>query len=583
MARRTSRKKDSVKDRSGKIDTAQRDAEKKKECIPGIEEQNTAGDKNDPEWYMTDPQILMDAASIPFSHPMGESFRLGTDLSLSYVQYENGQASIPHSRINAVNANSGAVAGICSLVIKPSIGFTDAWTDPANVAATTFYTHVRYATSGRKNYDPVDLMIYGLAMADIYSFIFWCKRLYSYAFMYSQTNKYLARELIRANGVNPDNLTANLANFRYWLNTYINKVSSWILPSTINLFKRKAFMYSGLYTENHEGNLKDQMYQFVPAGFFQFSLDDNSAGQLKIKYWNDSAEGNMYIIDKHVEDIIAFGESLLANINGDEDFALMSGDILKAYDASNIIGLTAQEAEAGILPVYDPLILSQFKNATICATADRTVNKNGPVPLIFTYGETAREYGSIWQSGGLLKSRSVVQRELGGVLSCAMKKLLSIDSASPTPVEVMEATRLMVGIRGAATDGVVLFTGTEIVVAANISIGETSRDGLWLQKSVINNIITGSDLDLSDTTIPTDIYEAMRIWMNEFHYAPIQYVSNFKDGDTAVTSVELASNVENVAIVDNEMIDRLHESALLGLFYVPGVAKMVGSLSPNKA
>jgi len=541
----------------------------------------TTSPSNDPEWYGRDPQLLKDAASIPFSFPLGDPLKLH-GVGSSDIIPTTGSIKLRYS--NACDVLDSALQGICTLKLRPSLGQSLVKTDPLNVCANAFYTHVRYVNSGRKNYDPADLMIYALAFADIYSFTLWAQRLYSYAFMFSQKNKYIAKSLIDANGVNADDITTNLANFRYWLNAWINKVSSFAVPSDIYFFKRRAFLYANYYLENPVGNIKDQLYQFAPKSFMKFGLDTDGKGCL--------IHSDMdFTTPWKLADIISYANDLMSNITGDEDFGLMSGDILKAY-GSNIISLAPIPEEAMLLPVYDPYVLSQFKNASII--------RNYKLMDTYTYDGNTWMNGSVMQSNdGLLISKNFVSiphlnntTSVGSAaveaLAVTSKKILTVENPNPTPDDVIEATRLMVcwnreTIADDSGSGTQVFfiNGTEICVDAlstrfhyngtSVLVEEHSSH----QAQFYPNITTTSGNEYFPT-LPWSFVSAVA----GMKYFPTFYMVNILDtsGYYTVERVLPVSNIDNYTEVDDVLISKLHECALLSLFYVPGVAKMVNNL-----
>lgn len=525
----------------------------------------TASPSNDPDWYSLDLPMLMDAASMPYSYPMGDT-----------IDMYSGAGSAGQVSFGDLKERT-SVPGICSLVTKMTIGHSRTKLDAANVCANAFYTHVRYVNSGRKNYDPADLMIYAMTISDIISFIMWCQRLYGYMFTYSQRNKYISRALVEANHVNADDLRNNLANFRYWLNAFINKVSAFVVPANIAIFKRRAFLFQGYYLENPDGNIKDQLYQMVPDGFYNFALASNGAGMLSYKR-----------IDRtgaflNVSDLITMGEAMLAPIWGDEDFGLMSGDILKAYEG-NIIGLAPLAADYMVLPIHDKYVLSQFKNATVMPTY--TNAEAG-----FTYSVDGLDFfsGDINQDlhGNLVCSEIIAanntdsaeyQRRVYG--AAVMSKICSVETPQPTPADTIEATRLMLNseLITAKHNNIPepmgeLICGDAIITRVIYSSYYTDANAILHSK---RDDVRYSVIELDAGGLPTSA-EFETLSLNAmFWYAPILYSSTEGAGGS-VSHLRVRSNVDNYTLIGYNELKKMHECALLSLFYVPGVAKMISN------
>lgn len=571
MARRnTKRNPKSGESKTDQSTTTSKSDETKEEKV----EASKVSPSNDPAWYANDEALLRDAASFPYSYPLGQviDYKKGAGSGATVTTIDSGDVGTLYT-----------VPGICTLKLKPSIGINRNRNDPANVCANAFYTHVRYVNSGRKNYDPADLMIYALTIADIYSFIMWCQRLYAYSFTYSQRNKYIAKELIRANTVDADDLMNNLASFRYWLNAFINKASSFVVPSDIALFKRKAFMYSGYYIENSFGNIKDQLYQFAPEGFFKFEVSAiNNAGSLV--YTKLKPTGLLL----KVSEIMTYGDALLANIWGDEDFGLMSGDILKAY-GSNIIGLAAMPEEMSLVPEFDFYVLSQFKNATVInGLAREGVTALADTPTYTIGGKTYRA-GNIYQNpsdGNILSSEALEKPDSGNPsladiywdVTVAASKLLSVENPDPTPSDTIEASRLTLmserhygGAYGWDSQTCDIYGGDYICVMCDCSYGK------WDDTSSFQ--FTEGQLGYNAMTETN--FQAQLVYLrNALRYSPMLYT--FEKGGTAaapnVHSIRCVSNVDNYTVVGLKEIQRMHECALLSLMHVPGVAKLVNNL-----
>lgn len=526
---------------------------------------------NDPEWYNADPQLLMDSASFPYAYPFGDVLR-----------FLDGTVSIGNKTINEGPYRKFAIPGICSLSIKPSLGYSFNKNDAPNVCANAFFTHVRVANSGRKNYEAVDLMMYALSIAEIYSFVFWCERLYGYMFTYSQRNKYIARALLEANGVKYTSMLNNLANFRYWLNAFINKICAWVVPADINIFKRRAFMYSSVYLENPDGNIKDQLYQFIPDGFYRFQLDETSRGKLQYKRFDEWSSGEL--ID--VEEIFNIGNWMIENINGDEDFAIMSGDILKAYGTERIIGMSAMPEEVYITPTHDALVLSQFRNATVLNTY-----RGGDAPYIYETADNTFEFpsGDIAQdnNGNIICYELISTDGPNHVCTAVMNKILNVENPLPGPADSIEASRLLFSVK----DNLSPF---KIKVAKDSWTKDKTLPTFTCGCDYVTNVritVYGQDANLNPTMQQYNyncnvfnepqsdpIHQYMDYMWSMFKYTPNRFMPISSPAATGVDAPRLISNVDNYTIISYNEVQKMHECALLSLFFVPGVAKMVNYL-----
>lgn len=219
---------------------------------------------NDPAWYAASNELLRDSASIPYSWPVGTPIDFHNPLNLTA---ENRKWAVP---------------GIQSIQLVPSVGLSDSPSSPINVAANATYAFVRHANAGHSNYDAPDLMLYIMAMSQVYSYICYLQRAYGVATLYAQTNRYLPDALLTAMGCNPGAIRSGLSDFRYGINVLINKAASFAVPAEMTVFNRQAFLYSNIYTEGT--SIKDQLYMYNPNGFWQYSWDTaTQKGKLTLK------------------------------------------------------------------------------------------------------------------------------------------------------------------------------------------------------------------------------------------------------------------------------------------------------------
>lgn len=543
-----------------------KDSDRGEDRVPatGLPDKGIARSGNDPEWYARDNQLVIDAASIPFSQPLGDKVNF---FDPSFNVYNWGITDY----FGSGTGNGEAFPGILTAKTKSSFGGSYNVRSPLNVAANMLYTHVRYMNSGRKNYDPADLMIYVGSMADVFSYLVWMERIYKKAFIYSQRNKYIGDALLKSEHIDADDIKKNLANMRYWINTFINKVASYAIPSDIYYFNRRAWIYGSIYLENPDANIKDQLYQFSPDGFYRFELDANSAGMLKY-----------YILDEiqtlpatgyTFSDLTKIGEFLMANITGDEDFGLMAGDIIKAFDG-RIIGLAPLPEESDLIPVYSEYVLEQFHNATIIGS-ERGAN------------QSADHLGDVTQdSGGLLIEWEGIHDDSGGgtysqrheykAATLMMNKLLTVNTPTPNPIDVMECSRMLI-----SNNGIYLANGNRYVTFNCGADYVTSVEITWIDLN--GDVQSGTPFNWGTNAENIDkITSAMlksKCRLSLFKYAPINYLysrtgTEGTSGGT-ISDVNVIGNVNNYTILHEDVIAKLHEVALLSMLSVPGVAKMI--------
>lgn len=571
----------------------------KDENSGGVEEPKTlekiVRKTNDPAWYMYSPEQVSAVAKLPFSEAFGDKVPLLTKDEL--IQFNSQETAIRRGIRKAV-------PGIAAFRTRPTFGANFDITDPLNVGATELYTFVRYTNNGRKNYDAPDLMMHVLAIADLYSYIMWVKKIYGLAFMYSTRNYYLGKALIAACGVDPEDIVRNLANLRYWLNTYINKVSAYVVPESINLFKRRAFLYSDVYTESETNNIKDQVYTFTPDGFFKFGFDSVGAGMLQ---YVSTKEDGLYTFDE----LCTLGQSLFENIDQDEDFGLMSGDLLKAF-GTNIIKVDPLGEEYIIEPHYDHEVLHQLMNATIDGNMRQSILSQYDEFCYYDdptgdtqakWGDMRFKCGNVYQTpNGILVHAIVFPNKTynGNSINVLweetrryMKVLLNTDLPQVEPDHVMEMTRLAFTAMDApyhwrvprldaettARQLSYISCGSDIVTAVNVFQFDESR----------NMDIAGSDLSKYPIyeqfvqRVPqveglfTQIERVQR--KMKFKYIPpiyeVEFIEAPSGGMNEFKIHDIWQNLDNYTLVDQIQLDRIHRVAMYSLAHVPGVSRNI--------
>lgn len=538
--------------------------------------------KNDPAWYSRDERLVIDSASVPFSEPFGAPVKLL-------------HPNVHYSDKFIVDSDQEAktTPGIVTFDTIPSFGIAKDRLSPINVAATALYSQVRYVNNGRKNYDPADLMLYVGAVSDIYSYLNWMRRIYGCAMLYSQANKYIGKELLRAQGINPDSILGNLANFRYWINVYTNKVASYAVPADITLFHKRAFQFSSVYIEHDGDSIKDQLYMYKPAAFFKFRLDESDKGMLELKPITYPENGLT------VDDLIAIGEDLLANIWGDEDFGLMSGDILRAFDGK-ILLLGGLEEGYTTIPVHDKLVLTQMENSNMldCEIPgyqeDPEQRTTGGF-FNFTGIEYAMSNGSVYQDdhGNLIScimavdyAKKVTQGATMYGFTYIMDKLLNIHESSADPATVIEAIQNAVckfngdGFTSPASSGFYSPTSTFATVVTKVEYFELHGDH-------VESVRMGDGLNYIEFPhmASQPIVDTTQVVGFTFKYMPKFAVSRVTNSGTDanpvyhVKTTRVLNTIDTYAILAPEQVARLQEVSLLSLLYVPGVAKYVNALA----
>lgn len=539
-----------------------------KKYFKARDDKKTGKPTNDPAYYSKYPELLEASANLNYSDPYGKTFY--------WDKYTTASGS-PSSDANTI---AGAIPGVLAVCTKPSFGYNDNQLSPVNVAANALYVNLRYKVSGRKNYDPVDLMMYMGAISELYSFVNFAARAYAMAFTASQTNFYIMDGIARATGLDLSDIRKNLANFRFWLNSFIERVSAYAIPAGITYFDKKVDQYTYIYIENNDKNIKDQLYINYPHGFFRFDLDDSGSGMLK---YRPIGYGILT-----VNDIINIGEDLMQTVWGDEDFGLISGDIIKAYEGK-IVGLSKIESDVQLTPVYDEMYLLQLKNATLVGPS---LDNTSMVGFSFTYTGTdgtqrSTAFGNVVQNDkGLLLSQNCVTynddpRNQANATYAHTAKLISQIAPNPGLGDNIEATRMMVRVQkilgsnsGNDLTCYAIETGAYIIADTRIAQYRGAPGDRRPSVSLFN----GPTVNVQDLTSWTkNLHWFMFL---SFRFAPMLFQTNW-NGPTYSPSQAYTypmCNIDNYTFVDSDTLAKMHDCAWLSMFHVDGVAIVKNTL-----
>lgn len=553
--------------------------------------------RNDPSWYISNEALLKAGASFPYGYPVGAPAYLDNDI------YSH--------------AGKLVISGVCVLDLLPTIGVSRNAASPVNVAARKLYSYIRHANSGAANYDAPDLMMYLMAMDSMYSWYWNGVRAYGTVNLYNKQNRYVPDALIHALGFDPDDLRRNYAQLRYGLIALAMKINNLVVPNTMTIFDRHRWCFSHLWADGTAP--KAQLYAFRPKGYYVFSKDSRGAGMLKWHGKSYETEATLDIRPMKVSDYLDIMYEMVDPVitNYDEDFGIMSGDIMKAYDASQLYTLPAIAEDYSVMPEYDETVLSQFQNATLTGlpltgTMDITqvvnldsVNAGALIynpqwPLLTTTTGTAqadlKKYINSYAA-------SVTGSEYD--LRC-MDRLVSLNKDDPSPSDTLEATRLTVMLEPTADETAMQLSasGTEIAVLGTVyrySYSKNGKRNTSIRTFKMANYIpyyngngklkyvpdsgAPAPVDYVNTYRFTDLVDVFGdlIRLSHFRFHPMMIICLMQiSGSPVLDSSELKANdatfsdvtnffgmeIDNYTILNADDLQQLHEIATLGEFNI---------------
>nr|AVX53561.1 putative capsid [Marmot picobirnavirus] len=543
---------------------------------------NANSSYNDVSWYAKNDQILRDAASYSYNQPLGSKIRLEN------VVLPSGSGEGLSSSVVS-NGASTSVPGVMTLLTGICPGVSQDYHSPINLAAQNIYSYVRYANSGSKNYEPVDLMLYMFAMDSIYACWNFYKRIYGLLQSYSQSNWYLPQTLIYSAGVDFNDVMANISDLRLYLNATAARITSFCVPATMPIFVRHSWMFSNVWADS--ANSKAQCYQFVPLYFFKYDeKSDPKGGFLNAVEWTPwEKDSDVYSNHcrpklKSFRDMVVYLNNLIDALSKSEDIGVMSGDILKAYGQGNLFKITAVSEDYSVLPVYNEEVLTQIHNATVLFEGYN--GDNWPVDATFDIKQDVDKQILTWQP-------TFTYEHVG--LSGAV---LNMPYNEVTPANTMVGSRLVTNfasfVAAPTSYTQILSCGTEFIWNAYIAFNKYSSTGTVTKWYGIRTMDSVSMYFEDAYTTPTNdlLKQYMDVLINR--HALISLVSQFdwhplmflitreaeRRASEAPAGYDRADinhvagvlgDMSNWTILDANAVENLHLTAIMSEFNIPQI------------
>lgn len=521
------------------------------------ERDNKVGRANDPEWYAHDPNLLRDAFNIPYTYPLGGKVPYTNAVKTA----QNGFPAYDY------------VPGIAIMHLITGPGKADDINSAVNIAARDIYSFVRHANSGHSNYDPVDLMMYLLAVDEADMWYYNACRAYGVLTLYNNQNRYAPKEIVNALGFNYNDCVNHMADFRYKINAYAARLNALNVPSNFPLLKRHAWLYSSLYLDGTSA--KAQIYAFAPAGYRYYNETVTTGSELTYVKIPGVGTGEGGIT------VDVFGticDTLVNKLTGSEDIGIISGDILKAFSSANLIKLPTLDENYSVTPVFNEEVLSQFQNATIqcyggASLADTTWNITQDPTL---------DQGTIKFNPGFLMDEEMAKlpTEMNPMFENARITLMK---DSPTVEDTAVATRLTtipstIDTSGTQPKKYLGSFGSEIAVGLMMYTLTEQGKRYFIDASTYTALHYekgGGDYWVYEDTYVT-AYMRTVTTLSQFDYAPILYyvvpnvsMPSIEPRETESVDVYRIQDVANYAVVTPGVLDNMHNTAILSEFSVP--------------
>lgn len=548
--------------RKGSRSNTKRNTRSKRSFDKDEEKEIHYSETNDISWYSKNPALLKAAASLPYAYPVGNN------VDLSNAAYDPVSVGIP---------TISRMPGILRINVLPGPGYSDGTLDgqisAVNVAARDIYSYIRYANSGHSNYDPADLMMYMLAIDEVYMELADAQRAYGVLNLINPQNRYVPQALVEALGWDYADLIANMAQFRFAINSAAARIAALNMPMGFPYFDRHRWLFSNIYVDGTSPKAQIILLNKVGSRIYNETVETGSAlqfsarvGQLTVASWS------------------ARITNMINALVGSEDCGIISGDILKAFGTDKCYAAQYMPDNYYVVPSYDEEVMAQIANATVFEgvdsvdiTQDPNINKGTIIykPTVFITGNS---------KSPLTKLVS----ELG-------KQIISLQKNEVTPEDTIIATRLtstlskvdpVTSTEMPVMTGHIDTCGSEIATGAQvIYFGE--RNGKLINEYIgtPSNVFTIRNMESGAIENPQGNPYTIMADLSKFRYhTPVTITEVTVTGNGSklapdqTGAVNYVRDIDTYTIVDHAELANMHEQCILSEFGTPITLRVAGKV-----
>lgn len=254
-------------------------------------------------------------------------------------------------------------SGVLKLEYYPCFGDIDSPTHPFNVIARSLYDFINSRNSRSSQYDPSDLILYIIAVANAWSLHAWIRRIVGMYNTFSPMNRYWWDSVLATMGVAPISQTDDIDNWVSVANKIALTLNTLAVPRDIKYFDRTQMLTSAVYADSPTS--KASLYYYQPAALFKYGYDEEGKGMLSLDP-TPFVETNSSQISRSItpQVIWTYFEGLIENLLNDTDVSYMKADIRKAYD-DKVYTIPQIDNKFSLGAVFDGYVNLQTRNATV--------------------------------------------------------------------------------------------------------------------------------------------------------------------------------------------------------------------------
>lgn len=492
------------------------------------ESSNSAPKVNDPSWYTPSEAIAKAVASIPFSRYPGGDFLYGG-------------GNIRGADVLTTTFTNKTLPGVMRINYAHTVGGDNSAVSAVNMAARAIYTFVRHQNSGHSNYESADMMIYLLSVYECFALYCEGVRAYKTALTYSQENRLIPDALLTAMGFTPAAVRGGLADFRAGLNIVAAKLSSLCVPGDLPIIQRWAFLASGVWMDS--ASETGQYYVPVLKHYGRFTPTSTGGGSIifREKSSNTSTPtGFLNMLNECLDTLLQ-----------DEDSNIMSGDILKAYGREKMLRAVEVPDTAVLVPIYNEDFLNALENATFVALSADNFN--------------------IAQVGGVIQQALIIDDDDFKNTILAGNIVFNSHKEAPDYRDVLEWSRFTAVIDPADDPSMKreIRCGSECVIGLDVIL--RVNNSYVVAQSFDTNVLTSTTIgNVGGYTTARDAWNAASM-LSMFDWCPMFYsvVCELKEGKYTITYNNLCADLDKPTLITPQVMERIHDVALLGEFRNP--------------
>lgn len=454
-------------------------------------------------------------------------------------------------------------SGVTRFDYLPFFGTVDSAIDAINIAAKKLYDEINSKNSRNPSYDPSDLMIYVIAVANAWAIHSFVKRIVGMYNTFIPLNKYWWNTVANSMGISEISTQEDIIKWRNLCNRMALKLNNLIVPDNIPYFKRAYMMSEFIYADAPVA--KASLFYFAPAALLKYQYDSEQIGELKneVTPWGDNTIVNR-VTPEMVED---YFNRMTVNLFNDSDINTMSADIMKAYGLEHCFRLPMIDESYSLLPFYDEMLSSELHNARMCYALYETYESD---PYVLKQDMKANCLISDY--------KCIIDRSLGDAAvlynDAHDGKPIALDfwKDNPSEEEVMEATRLTYlasnfdGTKDVAHPEVDLYACCEVLILDTFyEFGEDSFHTWRVESSsgCIYPVMKASFGVFLDKLSKVSKLSSAPLTLIVFPNASSTEVNQ----DTMVPQYqEMVSDTTNYTVIDKVTLKNMHDAATLSIF-----------------